>query len=137
VSERLANLEDRVRDELAARVGAAQPAAQSVEALARILAVVDADTGFFASRRQEAAPLAVIDALSRLVPTNSWLTDLSLDRRNVEIRGYSPHATDLVALVEQSALFRNPRFSAPITLAPDGNREHFDLAFETEAGPAR
>jgi hypothetical protein len=35
-------------------------------------------------------------------------------------------------LVEHSALFRNPRFRSPITLAPDGKREHFDLTFETK-----
>lgn len=128
---------DLIRDELAARVAAAEPAAQAVGRLARNVAALDADAAFFAARREEAAPLAVIDALTRLVPIDSWVSELVLDRGNVEIAGYSPHATDLVAQVERSKLFRNPRFSSPITLAADGKREHFDLAFETGAGPDR
>jgi general secretion pathway protein L len=128
---------DLVRDELAARVAAAEPAAQAVEGLARKVAALGADAAFFAARRREPAPLAVIDALTRLVPMDSWVSELVLDRRNVEIGGYSPHATDLVAQIERSKLFRNPRFSSPITLASDGKREHFDLAFETGSGPER
>ncbi|MGH7029666.1 MAG: PilN domain-containing protein [Stellaceae bacterium] len=128
---------DRVRDALEARIAAAQPAAQAVGALARNLAAVDADAAFFARRRQQAPPLKVINALTRLVPTNSWLTGLVLDGRRVEISGYSPRASDLVSLVERSVLFQSPRFSSPITLAPDGKHEHFDLAFETKAAPGR
>jgi general secretion pathway protein L len=123
---------DRIRDELEARVAAAQSAAEAVGALSRNLATVDADAAFFAGRRQEAPPLQVIDALTRLVPTDSWLTGLVLKRRSVEISGYSPHASDLVSRVERSALFQNPQFSSSTTLAPDGKREHFDLAFETK-----
>ena len=128
---------DLIRDGLAARVAAAEPAAQAVERLARNVAALDADAAFFAARREDAAPLAVIDALTRLMPLDSWVSELVLDRRNVEIGGYSPHATDLVAQIERSKLFRNPRFSSPITLAADGKREHFDLAFETGPRPER
>lgn len=127
---------DGMRGELAVQAAAAEPAAQAVEALARKVAAGDRDAAFFAARRQEPAPLAVIDALTRLVPRDSWVSELVLDRDNVEISGYSPHATDLVALIERSALFRAPRFNSPITLAPDGKREHFDLGFETRPGPA-
>jgi general secretion pathway protein L len=122
---------DRTRDELEARIAAAQPVAAAVAALARNIAGVDADLAFFARRRREATPLEILDALTKLVPTNSWLTKLVIDRRRVEISGYSPHATDLVLLVERSGLFEKPRFTSPITLAPDGRHEYFDLAFET------
>ncbi|HEY3912307.1 MAG TPA: PilN domain-containing protein [Stellaceae bacterium] len=123
---------DQIRDQLEARIAGAQPAARAVGALGRSLAAVDADAAFFARRGQQEPPLEIIDALTRLVPTNSWLTGLTLDGRRVEISGYSPRASDLVALVERSALFQSPRFSSPITLAPDGKHEHFDLAFETK-----
>ena len=128
---------DVIRDGLTARVAAAEPAALAVERLAHKAAALDADAAFFRARREEAAPLAVIDSLTRLVPIDSWVSELVLDRRNVEIGGYSPHATDLVAQIERSKLFRDLRFNSPITLAADGKREHFDLAFETAPGPDR
>ncbi len=117
---------DQIRDELQARVAAAQPAAETVGALARTLAGADA------RRTRAMTPLQIIDAVTMLVPNNSWLTGLVLDHDTIEISGYSPNASALVELVEHSALFRNPRFSSPITLAPDGKREHFDLTFETK-----
>src|SRR5579871_5638344 len=123
---------DQIRDELQARVAAAQPAAETVGALARKLAGADAEAAFFARRTRAMTPLQIIDAVTMLVPNNSWLTGLVLDHDTIEISGYSPNASALVELVEHSALFRNPRFSSPITLAPDGKREHFDLTFETK-----
>lgn len=124
---------DQIRDALEARVTTAQPAAREVGALARSLATLDADAAFVTHRRRQQPPLAVIDALTRLVPTNTWLTSLVIDGRRVEISGYSPRASDLVALVERSGSFQNPKFSSPVTLAPDGKHEHFDLSFETKA----
>jgi general secretion pathway protein L len=128
---------DRISSELQARITAAQPAAAAVAALARNVANDDGDFRFFARRRQEASPLEIIDALTRLVPTNSWLTRLVIDRRRIEISGYSPHATDLALLIERSGRFERPQFVSPITLAPDGKHEYFDLTFETKAASVR
>lgn len=123
---------DQIRDALEARVAAAQPAAREVGALARNLATLDSDVAFVAHRRRQQPPLVVINALTRLVPANTWLIGLVVDEGHVEISGYSPRASDLVALVERSESFQNPKFSSPVTLAPDGKHEHFDLTFETK-----
>ena len=86
--------------------------------------------GFFQSRRNEAPPLAILDELTRLVPTDSWVKQLTVHGRTVEIGGNSPRASDLVSRVEGSAIFENPRFRSPITLAPDGKSERFDLSLD-------
>ena len=98
---------------------------------------IDTAATFFAKQRRETAALGVIDLLTRMVPLDSWLTRLSIRGREVEIAGYSPHASDLVARVEASAIFRNPQFRSPITLAPDGKSERFDLTFEIRPGATR
>ena len=128
---------DQMRSTLGVEVAAAAAAAAAEGAVARRLSAVDADAAFFTGRRQQLTPLQVIDALSKLVPTDSWLTGLVCNGRTIEISGYSPRASDLVGLVEGSTLFENPRFTSAITLAPDGKREHFSLAFETRRAPAR
>ena len=47
------------------------------------------------------------------------------------------NASDLVSRVEGSAMFNNPRFRSPITLAPDGKSERFDLSLDIKPEPAR
>jgi general secretion pathway protein L len=89
---------------------------------------------FFRGRRQDPSPLAVLDALTRLMPTDSWVKELSVHGRTIEISGFSPHAADLVARIESSATFENPQFRSPITLAPDGKSERFDLSLDAKRG---
>jgi general secretion pathway protein L len=128
---------DQIRDELEARLAAATPAAAAVRSLAGEVGQIDAATAFFERRRREAAPLRVVDALTKLVPTDSWVSRLEMRGPAVEITGYSPRASDLVTRVEGSAFFANPQFRSPITLAPDGKSERFDLTFEVLPEAAR
>jgi len=124
---------DRIRDDLQARIDHAKPVAAAVQALAQQVGQADQALSFFQSRRKEMPPLAILDELTRLVPTDSWVKQLAVRGRTVEIDGNSPRSTDLVAQVEGSAMFENPRFRSPITLAPDGKNERFDLSLDVKA----
>src|SRR5262249_43619119 len=117
-------------DGLETRLAAATPAAAAVRALGKEVGRVDGAAAFFDRRRRETERLHLVDVLTRMVPLDSWLTGLSVRGREVEVAGHSPHASDLVARVEASAFFQNPQFRSPITLAPDGKSERFDLTFE-------
>jgi Tfp pilus assembly protein PilN len=78
----------------------------------------------------------VLDDLTTLLPLDSWVTDMTFRGRTVEIVGSARHATDLVALIEQSAVFGHAQLRSPITLLPDGHAERFDLTFDVKpAGP--
>ena len=126
---------DRIRDDLQARIDHAKPVAAAVQSLAQQVSQINEALSFFQNRRNEAPPLAILDELTRLVPTDSWIKQLTVRGRTVEIDGNSPHASDLVSLVEGSAMFENPRFRSPITLAPDGKSERFDLSLDIKAPP--
>jgi general secretion pathway protein L len=126
---------DHIRDDLQTRIDHAKPVAAVVQNLARQVDETNQALGFFRSRRNEAPPLAILDELTRLVPTDSWVKQLSLHGRTVEIDGNSPRASDLVSRVEGSAMFENPRFRSPITLAPDAKSERFDLSLDIKVPP--
>jgi general secretion pathway protein L len=128
---------DRIRDDLQARIDHAKPVAAAVQSLAQRVGETNEALAFFQSRRNEVWPLAILDELTRLVPTDSWVKQLVVRGRMVEIDGNSPRATDLVSRVESSALFANPRFRSPITLSPDGKSERFDLSFDIRPEAAR
>lgn len=128
---------DRIRDELQARIDHAKPVAAAAQSLAQQVGETNEALGFFQSRRREVPPLAILDELTRLVPTDSWVKQLVVRGRTVEVDGNSPRASDLVSRVEGSAMFENPHFRSPITLAPDGKSERFDLSLDIKPEPAR
>jgi general secretion pathway protein L len=128
---------DQIRSDLRARVGRDRPVAASVQRLAQQIGQTADELAFFRDRGQDPPPLAVLDALTALVPLDSWVRQLVVRGRTVEISGFSPRATDLVARAERSTMFANPQFRSPITLAPDGKSERFDLALDIRRGEAR
>jgi hypothetical protein len=69
----------------------------------------------------------VLDELTQAIPLDSWVFQFGMSGGVVDISGYAPHATDLIARIEASPLFEKPKFRAPITLAPDGKAEQFNL----------
>ncbi len=127
----------RIRDDLRTRVVRAEQAAGAARDLGRSVARTQAALAFLDQRRDSVPPLRILDALTRLVPPDSWVTRLDLRGNRIEIAGEGPRATDLIARIERSTLFEKPEFRSPITLAPDGRVEQFDLSFATRAGAGR
>jgi general secretion pathway protein L len=72
----------------------------------------------------------VIDDLTRLLPDDTWISDLQIVERDIHISGATQSASALVALLEQSQAFRNVRFRSPVTPTPAGDRERFHVSFE-------
>lgn len=72
------------------------------------------EAGVVAKRvADQPSPLIVIEVLSRLLPDTVWLTELSLQGRELVIGGYAPDAAQLVPLLEASPHFADVRFRAP------------------------
>jgi general secretion pathway protein L len=78
--------------------------------------------------------LDVWEEVSRILPLDSWLTELRLsevgqkqDQQLVVITGLSTAAADLVALVDKSSLFIDAALTAPIALDSIEQRERFTL----------
>lgn len=80
-------------------------------------------------RWQEPGPLLVLNEVTALLPDQVWITRLAHRDAAVEISGVAPRATDLIALIEASALFEKPHFRAPTTLSADGRGERFEIGF--------
>lgn len=114
-----------------------QAVAAEVEALRQsIVATVDRQQ--FLRRHRDATPMAigVLDELTRRLPDDSWALQLRLDRRELLLSGFAPAAADLVPLFEESPLFHDVHFAAPVTPDPRVNLERFNLAlpFGPQAG---
>ena len=77
--------------------------------------------------------MLALDALSRVLPDNTYVTELRMDKDKLQIAGTSQDAAALVRLIEQSAHFKHATFSAPTTRSVDGTGERF--RFEADIKP--
>ena len=60
-------------------------------------------------------PVRIVSTLSKTLPVNAWLINLSIDDKGrVEMEGFSPMTADLIVALEKSKAFKNISFSAPI-----------------------
>jgi hypothetical protein len=76
-------------------------------------------------------PVRTVSTLSKTLPVNAWLINLSIDDKGrVEMEGFSPMTADLIVALEKSKAFKNISFSAPI-ISKD-KVERFALKMEVE-----
>jgi Tfp pilus assembly protein PilN len=80
-------------------------------------------------------PLPVLRELTDLVPTDTWLTTLSLDQKGVELTGQAAAASGLIPLLENSPRLESVGFVSPVTRGRD--KEQFRIRAGWEAGGAR
>ncbi len=90
-------------------------------------------------RRLEQSPnkLNVLKDLTRLIPDHTWLFNLRISQKNLEMGGMSKSAADLIPLLEKSGWLTKTEFASPIVT--DANKlEHFKIKAEVkglELGP--
>lgn len=75
--------------------------------------------------------LRVLDELTRVIPTNAYLSNLRYHDRMLELQGNAESASALIPVLERSPVFENVGFNAPSNRGRD-NRETFSLKAEIE-----
>lgn len=120
VRQRLADLER----EVAVVRQEAQIVGRMADAIDRLRA-----EGGFAERRKRAVPAAtvVLEALSRLLPDDVWLTEWRLEEGSVHVIGRAADAAPLLALIESSPHFADAGFRSAV-VREDGGGEGFHIS---------
>ena len=118
---------------------------QRLSDLPELRARIDAmrvEANFLADdRRSRPSPLLVLEALSNLLPDSVWLSEITLDGRELAISGMADDAATLIPLVEAAPEFAQVRFHAPSTRmtvrgVDGGEREVERFALRATADPA-
>jgi general secretion pathway protein L len=83
-------------------------------------------------KNQTQASVVVLEELSRILPDNTYVTELRIDGNTVQIVGITDDAPSLIRLMEQSSHFSRATFFAPTTHAPSerGDRFHVEAKLE-------
>ena len=76
---------------------------------------------------------ALTEALSKLIPHDTWLTHLKFNDAQLQIQGQSPTASALIGLLEASPLFSNARFVSPLTQDKKTGKERFQISVNVNA----
>ena len=92
-------------------------------------------------RRKHDSPARVLllEALSRALPDNTYVTALEISDRRAKITGVTKDAPALIRLIEQSDYFSDATFFAPTTRGPadPGERFHIETQIERTGAGAR
>jgi general secretion pathway protein L len=124
---------DRAIDALQSRIAAARPAVDEVQRLRQEIAGLSGAQRFIDDKRR-ATPAASIalESVSRLLPDDVWLTDLSLADASLRAGGYAPDASALIGAFEESGRFADTRFLAPSARDRDTGRDRFSVGARIE-----
>jgi Tfp pilus assembly protein PilN len=80
-------------------------------------------------------PLPVLRELTDLIPSDAWLTTVSLDVKGVELTGQAAAASSLISVLENSPRFERVEFASPVTRGRDKEQFRIRTAWES-GGPA-
>lgn len=85
--------------------------------------------------RKQSTPvmIAALDELTRLLPDNTWVQQLDIRGKELQIQGETASSSQLIGLFEQSKILRDASFKSPLTKVQGGER--FQLAAEVKALP--
>jgi general secretion pathway protein L len=81
---------------------------------------------------QTPASVIVLEALSQVLPDNTYVTELHLAGNKLQISGITRDAPSLIPLIEQSQHFTRATFYAPTTRSPSDPGERFHIEARIE-----
>ncbi len=122
---------------VAARIAALQPRVAEVLALRRRAGSEAGGSDAIAGLAARVGnPLAVLAALTDILPDDTYLESLTLSERRLAMTGRSAAAARLIGLLAANPLFRNPAFAAPVTSVPEGGAGGADeFAIRADVAP--
>jgi general secretion pathway protein L len=84
--------------------------------------------GLLAKRKQTTpSSVMVLEAISRVLPDNTYVTELRIEGDKIQVVGMTKDAPSLIRLMEQSPQFTRATFFAPTTQAPNESGERFHI----------
>jgi general secretion pathway protein L len=113
------------------RIAALAPRIAKVDALRKTVIDGEARSDALAAERALTGnTLAVLAAVTDIMPDDTVLTEFSLHQGRLSISGQSLAAARLIPALAAEPGFRNPAFIAPVTRAPDGHSDLFAIHAE-------
>jgi general secretion pathway protein L len=112
-------------------IAVGRTAAAEADSLRQEIDRLTGSADFIESERDKAGrPLAVLAAATRVLPDDTYLTEMELQKRRVTLTGRSAAAARLIGPLAADGSFRNPGFAAPVTRVEALHTELFTINAE-------
>jgi general secretion pathway protein L len=93
---------------------------------------------FLVNKKQnEKTMMHLLNEMSRVIPDNTWVNRIDINREEVQLQGQSGSAAGLIALIEESPTFHSAQFRSPITQVARTTQERFHLAAKFRQGTTK
>lgn len=130
---------ERQRDVVAALSADADTAREEAEVARRLRTQIDQaiEQGrlIVLKKMEQPSVVHVLDEITRLLNDDTWLIRMRMYENEVQIFGYSNAASLLIGAIEDSPLFRDAQFRAPVTRDPRVDAERFHMSFHIAHPP--
>lgn len=114
-------------------VAAARKDAEEGRALQEEIAQLSREGSFIVDKKRERPTnVEVMSELTRVMPDDTWLYRVRLLDQELQTFGYAPNASALIGVIENSPLFSNAQFRAPLTRDQRVEAEQFHIAFRVQ-----
>jgi general secretion pathway protein L len=80
------------------------------------------------AKAESTSPVALLNALTNVLPDGTWLSHFALVAGEVVIEGWTRSSADLVGLLESSGLFQSVSYLSPVTREGERGLERFSFS---------
>lgn len=113
--------ERRYLHDLNVQIAQIEPEVSAVEEMyTQISQLRNKIAGLERIKKENLSQLEILGELTKIIPQDTWLSRFTHKRGKIQAEGYTPSASNLIAILEGSPMFFNAKFSAPITKATGG-----------------
>lgn len=106
-------------------------AAETVDALRRELEAKVSEHNYLLEKKQALPPVVMaLEELARVLPDDTWVQQLDIKGKELQIQGETASSVRLIGLFEQSAIFRDASFRSPLTKGQTTGSERYQLALQ-------
>lgn len=122
--------------ELMPLVERGKKAAEATDAVRRDLERRVEEYNFLLEKKQSLPPVvALLEELSHLLPDDTWVQQLDIKGKELQIQGETGSSSKLIGLFEQSPMFHDASFQSPLTKTPTSERYQLGVQVKSPATP--
>jgi len=121
--------EKQLLDAYETKLAATRGVAAATDRLKKQVAEMLERNRFLAERKlAEPSITELLDEVTRRLPDDSWVTQFRAESDELVLSGYSPHASALIGLLEDSQMLEQVHFDSPITFDQRLGAERFTIS---------
>jgi general secretion pathway protein L len=108
---------------------------QAIEAAMAGRETSESRAALLARKRQSMPRVILLERLSSLIPTSTYLTELTVDGDDLRLAGLSGDAPALIGMLEEADILENVRFTGPTIRDDSAAQDRFEI-LASIVGPA-